>query len=313
MSVSPVSEALFVRSEELASYRKIISDLQSIAKLADSAFQVTVVVDANVIIGDLLWLSSKRRNPEAKPELMETIEAGTIVACIPPFALKEITEKIPYVAARRKVDEEALYRAWEAYKGHFRIELPDPERVAQHKAGRDPDDADYIALAETISASGILSRDKDIQAMGGVVLSVEVVGHLRDYSRATAIDLNIRINGVFLGIFTAAMVKALAELIRGCAQQAARLPLWARLIILGLGLFLMLNDHSREKLHAQLQSALKAASGAMPLLLQLTEEIYRERNIQSGKAERYLNRALEILAAPTGMSGQWRGGQYAHQ
>ena len=297
MNEKPISEALFVRSEELASLRQMIGQIQGLARMVGSVAQVALVVDANVVLGDLLWLCSKRTNPTAKTELMEAVSAGTIIACIPPFALREIPEKIPYVAARRNVDEASLYSAWEEYRELLRIERPDPDRVQVLREGRDPDDADYIALADTIGARGILSRDKDIVAMGGTVVSMEVVGYLKDYSRAAAIEFNIKVSGfAFLNVSAASLVAAV-EVLKGFTAQLRRLPDGVKICLVGLALLVLLNDKSRAKLDQAAQGIWNALSGLVPGLLAVTNEVFAEHQASKDRAMSCLEKAFDLIAS----------------
>lgn len=295
MSEKSIRDSLQVRSGNLANYRRLINQAKGLAAIVGSAVQVQFVLDANVIFHDLIWLSSKRKNPAAKTALMEAIEAGTIIACIPPFALTEIYGKIPEVAVRRKVDQEALYKVWGEYSSLLRVESPDPERVEALRSGRDPKDADYIALAETINAHGILSYDKDIPAMGGVVISMEVVGHLMNYSRAAAIEFNIKISGVFLMSISMELFKAAMDVLGCFAAQIQRLPRWAKAALIVLVVFLMLNDNSRARIHGALSSFWDSLTGLAPGALALLQEIGAEHVINKDRAGEFLEKALGLI------------------
>jgi len=232
MREKPNAEDIRVSSEKLAELRVTIDRLRGMTDLIGAVVQVVVVVDANIILGDLIWMASKRTSPSAKTSLLESSVAGTLVACVPPYAIEEVQEKIPEVAKKRKIDGVVLARLWEEYRAILRVEEPDPIHVEKYRKGRDPKDADYLALADTLAAKGILSRDKDISAMGGAVISMEAVTLLRDYSRAAAVEFNIKVNGCYSLMVGIVTLKIALEVLDKAAGQVARIPGWAKGLLL---------------------------------------------------------------------------------
>lgn len=69
-----------VRSDVLKDLRDLIDAWRGFNGMIQGAATFSIVLDTNVVIGDLLWLVVKRRNPEAKTELMEIIAAGAYSA-----------------------------------------------------------------------------------------------------------------------------------------------------------------------------------------------------------------------------------------
>lgn len=86
-------------------------------------------MDANIILGDLIWLVSKRTNDSAKTQLMETIEAETIDIYAPPIFFDEVEEKIPLLATEKGLDINLMYEHWEIYKTKIKLSLPDSDKV----------------------------------------------------------------------------------------------------------------------------------------------------------------------------------------
>src|ERR1035437_3907333 len=91
-----------VDSGKLKELRMIIHTWKDINQtLGKTAAQFRLVVDSNVILGDIIWLAAKRNNETATTQLMETIEAETIDVYGPPSLFEEVEEKIPLIAAQK--------------------------------------------------------------------------------------------------------------------------------------------------------------------------------------------------------------------
>ncbi|MFN3714472.1 MAG: PIN domain-containing protein [Alcanivoracaceae bacterium] len=283
------------RSDELADLRRVIDGIQGLAELIGTAAQVVLVIDANVVIRDLIWMASRRKCPDSVPGLLEASVAGSLVACVPPYALYEINDRIPFVAKKRGIDEGELHKVWEEYRPALTIKQPDAERVAKYRQGRDPKDADYLALAETISANGILSRDKDIAAMGGSVVSMEVVGLLRDYSRAAAVEFTIKINGCFTLIVGAAIVRAAFELLSGAVGKMRNLPGWIKGVLLCLSFIILANEKNRKRLGEVANAIRSSLEEFAPKAMELAMALNSEHDISKSKAQECLDKVLAMI------------------
>ena len=300
MREKPYSENVRVRSEELSELRVTIDRFKGMADLIGAAVQVLVVVDANIILGDLIWMASKRTTPLAKTSLLESSIAGTLIACVPPYAIEEVQEKIPEVAKKRDIDEVVLAGLWEEYRTTLSVKEPDPNHVEKYRQGRDPKDADYLALADTLSAKGILSRDKDISAMGGAVISMEAVTLLRDYSRAAAVEFNIKVNGCFSLMVGMVTLKIALVLLDKVAGKVARVPGWAKVLLLCLLFVSLMNEKTRSKLGEVISVLRNATSSLAPQIWDLVVEVHAEHGVNKKKAEACLNQLLEIIPSLKG-------------
>ncbi len=304
MREKPNAEDIRVSSEKLAELRVTIDRLRGMTDLIGAVVQVVVVVDANIILGDLIWMASKRTTPSAKTSLLESSVAGTLVACVPPYAIEEVQEKIPEVAKKRKIDGVVLARLWEEYRTILRVEEPDPIHVEKYREGRDPKDADYLALADTLAAKGILSRDKDISAMGGAVISMEAVTLLRDYSRAAAVEFNIKVNGCYSLMVGIVTLKIALELLDKAAGQVARIPGWAKGLLLCILFIALMNENSRNKLGEVVGALRNAMSSLAPQIWDLVLEVHADHDVNKKKAESCLNKLLEIIPSLEGGYGE---------
>ncbi|MHB8386394.1 PIN domain-containing protein [Metallibacterium sp.] len=260
-----------IRSETLAFLRTLEWAKQFVGTLA----QFVIVVDANVVLCDLIWLASRRRNPTATTSVMECIVAGTFVAYISGSALSEIEEHIPRIARENNLPLATLRAEWKQYRKLLKKRTPKQSIVDRYRDGRDPDDAPHLALAEQLDAAGILSNDTDLVAMGGRVLEMEFSIEARYYSRKMAVAVSMKVLGVtaILGAVTA--TKIIGELAGEAIRLFARLPPAYRLLILIAILLLANNERVQDgakKTFSRIRDALAGnAPGALEFISKASE------------------------------------------
>lgn len=284
-----------VRSDRLPDFRAILHEWKQLQPVLGAAAQFRVVIDSNVVIGDLLWLCGDRKDPEAKTTLMEVIEAETVDAYVPPELIEEVEEKIPLLAAEKGLDREQMLEEWGKYKSSLKVKRPDPEKVERLRSGIDPDDGFFIALAQTIGACGVLSKDKHIQKMGGNQISIDCMVALRDYSRNIAISLNIKVSGVMLTEIGLVAIRGVFVGIRSLASSISRAPDWVKIALLAGGIFVACHPEARARVVGWLKSAM---SGLKEISAPVAEHIAEASVLsadQEKEAEKHLEKALVEL------------------
>jgi hypothetical protein len=100
------------------------------------------------------------------------------------------------VASREGLDSAALFESWEEFRTSIAFE--DVEVGATEEPCRDPKDLPYLRLHQT-TGRPVYTVDADLAGMGAAVIGIEVVGHLRDYSRSASIEFSVKIGGVAIG------------------------------------------------------------------------------------------------------------------
>ena len=252
-----------IRSEMLGDLRKI----EGMKNLLGPLAQFIVVVDANIILGDLIWLVSKRKNPEAATELVECIKAGTIVAYVARPVLAEVDEHISTIAATKKLPEDALRQEWKIYRKIINVRTPRRHLVDRYKGGQDPDDAPTIALAKMIRADGILSKDSDIVAMGGLAIELDFTNRARDYSRKTAIAVTIRCSGGIALIVSWASIEIVLKSAAGFVAWFRKLPACVQIVLFVAVVAVASNKNVQECVIAMIAPIRTAISGHWPEVL----------------------------------------------
>jgi predicted nucleic acid-binding protein len=251
-----------IRSEALANLRFSITHLNRLNLDLGTIAQFTLVVDTNIVIKELLWLTQGRRNPNARSDLMEVLEANTVRLCAPPTLFAEVEEKIPLVSLDRDANERTMLEHWEYFKSRIELVLPNPELTKVLRSGVDPNDAEFVALEETIGAAGILSKDPHIRMMGGNQISLECIFYLRNYSRNAAIEMTIKVAGTHLMIAGVNGIGVACRAARTLVQAYSRLPDWIKISIVVGGLLALSNPRARTAI-ASVTTRLAAAAGTV--------------------------------------------------
>ncbi|MBA5685929.1 PIN domain-containing protein [Rugamonas apoptosis] len=178
----PQISASGIRSDVLNDLRPLFETVPMLKMFAGIA-QLSLIIDANILMGDLLWMTKKRATAGARTELFELLKAGTIQAFAPTFLIDEMAVNLTREAKRKKISLDALNGVWMEYREFISfVDVGGPDA-----AFLDPKDAPYIKLQQKIGAL-IYSRDEHIKMMNGIVVSAAIVASLRIYSRHVVVE-----------------------------------------------------------------------------------------------------------------------------
>lgn len=287
----------FVPSDRLKELRELVKTWKNISPLISGAVQFRIVVDTNIVLGDIRWLAYKRENVSARTSLIEIIEAGTVDVYVPPALLAEVEEKIDLIAHEENRDKAHLLSVWSEYQKKLKVAEPDSSVVQSYSGGVDPDDAAFIALAEVIGAIGVVSKDRDIAMMGGRQISLDFVFSLRDYSRATAIELNIKCMGMTLTLVSIGVIRAVFETVKALIVGIAKAPDWVKAVLLVGAIFCAVHPGARQRISMWYTQALAGIKEATPTLVSHIADAAAHAEQQRALAKSHLDRALEELDA----------------
>lgn len=282
----------FVESDRLNGLRQLAATWTDLNRIIGGAVQFRLVVDTNVVLGDIRWLATKRKNPDARTALIETISAGTIEVFVPPSLHAEVDEHIERISAEEGLDSATLRAVWADYRKKLVVIEPDGQSVDRYKDSVDPDDAAFVVLAEMIGAAGVVSNDAHIAKMGGKRISVDCVLSLRDYSRATAIELQIKYAGVMVGFLS---INAIIGLINGIKGIVAKVPDWLKLALIAGAIFCVVHPGTRARVLMMLRAASTGIKEISPHILGILEEAVAEAQKHQAIAKPHLDKALMEL------------------
>lgn len=236
-----------------------------LAQTFGEILQLRVVIDANVVIEQLIWRLTKRRDPSARTGLHEAIDSGVVIAFAPQFLKQEILEHISEIAEDANVPLTVALREWEQLQLQVHFYEPEPAKLLDPNCA-DPDDLPYKLVCEQLGAHAVYSRDPHLQKMNSPVISVQLDLTLRDYARATAVRLTIHLGTTYSVILGVASFIGFAKTCRTCMQAMTRLPIAVKIVITVVVLFAIAHPKSRAKLLNLLESMRGQFDDVKPLL-----------------------------------------------
>lgn len=141
-----------------------------------------LVVDSNRVLADLGWLTGKRRSPGARTALQELHASGTVSLFAPEQLVGEVEDHLADIAPHYRTTVEALRSAWVEYRTilHF---IPASHLARADDSVRDPKDVPFLLAKDAVGARAIISKDKDIAAMAGLMVAHETLRIAVDYVR----------------------------------------------------------------------------------------------------------------------------------
>lgn len=235
-----------------ATLQRMVPHLEDVAM-----FRVDLILDANVVMSELLWMARKRQKPDARSGLVEVMDCKVVRAYAPHFMKREMKENIPEVAAKHGIDEGKLNELWAVYQKRIVfVAVGGPPKDGDW---RDPKDVPYLKLQRRLNLP-IVSQDADLAAMGGKVIRVQIFGTLRGYSRAAAIEFQMKASG-------ALSIAIAASLIGGAISAVKRLP--PALLCGGalISLLLLAHPTSRKKIIQIAEAVIEGGSHAIPAVV----------------------------------------------
>lgn len=284
------------QSDRLKELRELIQSWKDFDKVIGCAVQFRIVVDSNVVLGDIRWLAYKRKNEAARTTLIETIEAGTIEVYVPPALFDEVEEHMERIAREEGLDKELMAVQWAEYQKKLKVLEPESEQVQLLQNGVDPDDAVFLALAQKIAAAGIVSNDRHIEKMGGNKISVDCIVSLRNYSRSTAVELNIKVMGVMVGLAGISAIRGMFVGIKALVDGVVKAPDWLKFALIVGGVFCVMHPGAREAISRALRSVLEGIEEATPVLVSHIAEAASLAAKHKAGAQGYLDAAMSELA-----------------
>jgi predicted nucleic acid-binding protein len=247
----------------------------SLSKAFDMTLQIRLVLDTNVVIDELLFVTCKRRNDSARTALREAMDSGVILTIAPTKMHEEVERHISRLARKRSLPEAKLREAWADLK--TRIEFHEVEKNSlQSQNVRDKNDIEFVVLYKTSGADAVLTRDLDIPAMGAKSVGPEVIPWVRDYARAKSPEVSLRIgNLVILGIPIAGLA-VLAKLLSIAWRTVRNLSPEFQFLLLTGTVFAALHPYTRRALRAGFASLVSGMSTSTGVFAEVVGELSLE-------------------------------------
>lgn len=299
MTVDQPLDVSAIRSDILPILRSLRPLLEQLPYEISSLAQFTIVVDANVLLEDVRWHLLKRQAPTARSALQECLSAEIIKIYATRRVIDEAFEHIPRIACNDGIDEIEYHRLMESLVNKVNITELDSLEYQAYAGGRDPDDAPTLALAELISADGILSRDLDIKAMGGRTISPDYMTVLRHHSRKAAISVTLQLGGSTVMMVSGVAIIAAFKLMQTAIRVALQLPPFVKVIGLVYAVAWLSDPKNRATLVNRFGLAVDRSGHALGEVFQLTTKLLTEAEHHQPGAPKLLLDDEAGATAPT--------------
>jgi hypothetical protein len=267
----------FRHSEVLDGLMALASALQELSPEFQKFLRIHVIVDTNIIYGDLYAMLRKERVGHRRPAVMELLAKRTLIGYFPREKLPELHSKCVELSDRYGLPLADVVALRNEYERHLvlvpTMDLERERADSQAIALRDPTDLTLAQARHIVGASVVLTNDPDIEASGVPVMPwSQVLLDLRHHARHEGVKA-----ALFLAGGTVVLVPMIALI--GCVklmyEAGRRIPAKALLIAAaGLGIALIF-PQSRKFLIDAGKSAFegmkRAAAVIGPLISQATE------------------------------------------
>lgn len=291
-------EKSVLKSAGLAHLRELIATTRLLSETIANAIQVRIVLDTNAILRDLIWLSKRRPNAEARTSIQELIVSQTLIPYAPTAARGEVEKHLVTIAAKQRIAIEVIRGVWADYQQtlHFcevKVEAPN-----NAEGIRDLNDLPFIQLAREVGASGIATNDKDIAAMGGNAIHFDCIIQLRDYSRAKHTELTFHVGGIVVAAVGIGALAGIARTFQTIIQAIARLPPWVKLVFIAAAVFAIAHPKSREAIVSNLKAlGSQIQNGVLHFRKPFTDAVgnFAEAHQRANAA---LSKARKTISAP---------------
>jgi predicted nucleic acid-binding protein len=254
--------ATFLRSDLLPHLVELIQAFPALKQLFPQILQLRVVIDANIVQGELRWRLRRREKPSSRTALHEVLVSGVLIAYAPHFLEDEIREHVPRLAVETKSTLADVHREWEEFRKLLCFYTA--RTSAKTDVSRlDPDDTAYIDTMEEIAARAIYTRDRDFLQTSTPIVLVSIDTTLQSYARASAIRIGVVMGSSVSIAFGFEALLALGRLIGKLVQAAKRLPPAVQILILATIAAVIAHPKSRAKLSTLWDSLNKNLTPAM--------------------------------------------------
>jgi predicted nucleic acid-binding protein len=266
-----------IRSDDLLRLRELFLGWEALFRQLELLPQFRLVIDTNAILEDLLFLVRSRRKESARTSLQEAIDSGAVIALAPFHLWDEVVEKIPILAAKEGVSEDALRLAWADYQP--RIKYVEMEEIRTEEAAAiDPDDLPFVRLYQMLDTDAVISRDWHIKAMGARSVKREDLTHVRDYARAKAPEVMLRVGAMAVTVPPLVGAHVLVNLSIKAIRKLSGLPTWVQLMLLSGVLAVGIHPRSRQVLSASVSPLTAKLKETAPVLLKVLGALAEELN-----------------------------------
>jgi len=260
---------------------------------ASTIVQATVILDANIIVKELIWLCRRRKNQTARSTLLELLECTAVKAYAPTFLKQEMESNIQDLHQELGLDSVHMKETWSRYQAHITfINVGGPD--ASYPDVTDPKDVPYLKLQQKLDVP-VVSDDPHLTQMGATVIQIQLFPPLRSYARQRAVEFQLKVVGIGAVFGTVIAAKLAFDAAKATTRAIANLPRPVQ-IIGGLAvLAAFIHPTSRRWIFDRLDDTARIGSNVAKGLLSATLPLMDKHNSAQRSAEEGLAAVTALL------------------
>jgi predicted nucleic acid-binding protein len=267
-----------IPSDNLRSLYDLCDRYPVIADVLGMLPRIRLVIDTNIVLQELLFVTKSRRLDSARSALREVMDCGIVVTIAPTKLYEEVDEHLPRIAQAEGIPIEKMRSAW--FEFQARIEFRAVQETGDVAGINvvDPDDLAFVTLYLTSDVHAVLTHDKDISSMGAETLGINDVMRVRDYARAKSPEVTIRVGGMLVvGVAIGGLV-ALVKLIGGLLRSFSKLSPEVQMLLVAGAIFAVLHPTTRKMLAAGISAIGENLKGPSVIFGDVCAEISLQMN-----------------------------------
>lgn len=225
----------------------LLNSFPNLKPLFPKLLQLRLVVDANRVRGELYWRLKTRRNSANRSSLHEAIDAGVVVFFAPEHTKWEIEKHYEDMAIQTRSTVARVQQEWAHFQNSLRFYAP-KMRPSPTQTYADIDDFPYLATWKELDAQAIYTTDPHLAAMGAPVVSVLIDTHLRDYARASTVQIAVGFGYSVSFVVGWEFLQVVYKLLERCLRAIRQLPPAVQIGLVAAGLICVAHPKSQAKL-----------------------------------------------------------------
>lgn len=250
---------LNARSDDLAQVQEHVARHPELRPVSIPFEHLPLVIDTNRALQDVAWLA-KRRNPEARTSLQELCSSGFVSLYAPEQLVDEVERHLGQIADNTRAPLDRVHEAWATYASIINVVPSDHLEVdAADTRTRDPSDLPFFAAQRAVGAHGMLSKDKDLPAMGALIVRHEMLQVAVEFARCKSVVVQGTVLGTSSLVLTGALAYGACKGAVALARGYRRLPGWLQFLLplfaLGTTAFVIFHAPTRARIREMLQRA----------------------------------------------------------
>jgi len=247
-TVQPASSPLgrLLLSDSLPAWVGLAKAVSALSPSLEGFVKFHLLLDANILQGELRWRLGRRQKTCARTGLHEAIIAGVLIAYAPAFLEEEILDHVGDIAFGTKSTAADVRREWKELRPLVHFYKPGEEPPAVNSFA-DKDDLPYVAARSQLGLRAIYTNDRHLERMGAPVVKDQIDISLRDYARASTVKIGITVGSSIAFALSTEAIPALYRLLKTGVSWIRQRSTMTQLAIIGIALALAIHPKSRAK------------------------------------------------------------------